>query len=149
MTSAKVTKESFLQSCDRHGKEVYGKLLEFACRRDMSINWGTKGFTVGVGEGPRRVLVCECYPPDFKNGGQTLYTWLRRKGGILTKTRAPEDAVDRLHYSALEIDFFETAGRQLKVRIDRRFDESEVDTLLAWCRSVEKAIIKHSRSAAE
>ena len=141
-----VSEKDFLESCDEHGRGVFGKLLDLARDRAMSIRWG-RGFSAGVDVNGTRVVVCYCYPPGSRFG-QTLYTALRDPAGILSKTGAPGDAIERLHDSAQATGLFTAAGSELKAPIERAFTESEVDALLAWCGSVEEAILEHGRSIA-
>lgn len=140
-----VSEKDFLDSCDEHGRGVFGKLLDLARDRAMSIRWGSRGFSAGVDVNGTRVVVCYCYPPGSVYG-QTLYTALRDRAGILSKTGASGDAIERLHDSAQATGLFTAAGRELKAPIVRAFTESELDALLAWCGAVEEAIREHGRT---
>ena len=137
-----VSESDFLKRCDEHGKGVFSRILKLARSRSMSINWGTKGFSMGVDVDGARVVVCYAYPPAavFK---QTLYTALRDRAGIERKSRAPAEAVDRLRNAAEATRLFAPAGRELKCLIDRAFTDDEVDALVAWCESVAQAILEH------
>ncbi len=144
-TPTVVSPKEFLDSCDQYGREVFGRVLELARRRNMSINWGTKGFSAGVDVDGARVVVCYCYPPAAVYG-QTLYTALRDRAGIHRKAGAPEEVVERLRRSANETGLFTAAGRELKAPIERSFTESEVESLLSWCGTVEDAILEQRRA---
>ena len=137
-----VSKDDFLKRCDEHGKGVFSRILELARSRSMSINWGTKGFSMGVDVDGARVVICYAYPPAavFK---QTLYTALRDRAGIERKTSAPAEAIDRLRNAAEATRLFAPAGRELKCLIDRAFTDDEVDALVAWCESAAQAIVEH------
>ena len=139
-----VSEDDFLKRCDEHGKRVFSRILELARARSMSINWGTKGFSMGVDVDGARVVVCYAYPPAAVFG-QTLYT---DRAGIERKTRAPAEAVDRLRNAAEETGLFAPAGRELKCSIDRAFTDEEVDTLVAWCEVVAQAIVEHRQKPA-
>lgn len=136
-----VSEGEFLKSCDEYGKAVFSRILELARRKSMSINWGTKGFSIGVDIDGTRVVVCYAYPPGsvFK---QTLYTALHDRAGM-PKTGVPAEAVERLRHSAEATGLFTAAGRDLKCLIDRAFTDSELDKLIAWCESVEQVILEH------
>ena len=112
----------------------------------MSINWGTKGFSMGVDVDGARVVICYAYPPAavFK---QTLYTALRDRAGIERKTSAPAEAIDRLRNAAEATRLFAPAGRELKCLINRAFTDDEVDGLVAWCESAAQAIVEHGLKA--
>ena len=140
-----VSKDKFLKLCDEHGRAVFSRILEWATHRSMSINWGNKGFSVGVGVGGARVVVCYPPPSVFK---QALYTILHKPGGIESKISAPTDAIDRLSNAAVATGLFAPAGREWKCLIDRAFTDDEVDALVAWCESVAQAIVEHGPKAA-
>ena len=141
-----VSEDDFLKGCDEHGKGVFSRILEFARSRSMSINWGTKGFSMGVDVDGARVVICYAYPPAavFK---QTLYTALRDRAGIERKTSAPAEAIDRLRNAAEATRLFAPAGRELKCLINRAFTDDEVDALVAWCDSAAQAIVEHGLKA--
>ena len=142
-----VSQDDFLKRCDEHGKGVFSRILEFARRRSMSINWGAKGFSMGVQVDGTRVVVCYAYPPAavFK---QTLYTALHDRAGIERKTTASAETIDQLRDAAEATGLFAPAGRELKCLIDRAFTDDEVDALVAWCESVAQAIVGHGANAA-
>ena len=130
-----VTKKEFLESCDEHGRAVFSKIIDMAERRAMSINWGTKGFTLGVVTDKGRVSICECYPPD--PGPQSLYTILRHKVvGIKKKMDAPVEFIDRLCESAAATGLFVSAGNELKCVIEQEFTNDEAYRLVAWCEAM-------------
>ena len=141
-----VSEDDFLKRCDEHGKGVFSRILELAHSRSMSINWGTKGFSMGVDVDGARVVICYAYPPAavFK---QTLYTALRDRAGIERKTSAPAEAIDRLRNAAEATRLFAPAGRELKCLIDRAFTDDEVHALVAWCESAAQAIVEHGLKA--
>ena len=141
-----VSEDDFLKRCDEHGKDVFSRILELARSRSMSINWGTKGFSMGVDVEGARVVICYAYPPAavFK---QTLYTALRDRAGIERKTSAPAEAIDRLRNAAAATRLFAPAGRELKCLINRAFTDDEVDALVAWCDSAAQAIVEHGLKA--
>ena len=141
-----VSENDFLKRCDEHGKSVFSKILEWARSSQMSINWGTKGFSVGVDMDEVRVVVCYAFPPAavFK---QTLYTALHDRAGIEQKTRTPAAAIQRLRNGAEATRLFIPAGRELKCLINRALTDDEVDALVAWCESVAQAIVEHGPQA--
>ena len=142
--SPRVTEEEFLESCDEFGKEVFASILALARRDSMPLHWGSKGFSVGVAVDGTRVVVCKAYPPTSMLYKQSLYTTLRdrkRKAGV------PEEVIDRLWQAAEVTGLFIPAGRELKCVIDRKFATDEVDALVAWCESVEQAIVGQGQAS--
>ena len=141
-----VLEDDFLKRCDEHGKSVFSRILKWARSGSMSINWGTKGFSVGVDVDEARVVVCYAYPPAAMYK-QTLYTALRDSAGIEQKTRTPAEAIKRLRNAAEATRLFAPAGSELKCLVDRAFTDDEVDALVAWCESVAQAIVEHGPQA--
>ena len=143
----RVTENEFLESCDEFGKGVFASILDLARRESMPIHWGSKGFSVGVAMDGTRVVVCYCFPPTsvYK---QSLYTALRDRAGIQRKAGAPDEVIDRLWQAAKVTGLFIPAGRELKCVIDRKFVTEEVDALVAWCESVEQAIVGQGQANA-
>ncbi len=140
-TFVSAAESDFLKSCDDCGKAVFSRILEWARSRSLSIRWGAKGFSVGVDIDAGRVVVCYAYPPDSVYG-QSLYTALHNRAGM-PKTGAPQEAVRRLLEAAKETGLFAPAARELKAALDRDLSLEQVDALVAWCESVESAIIEH------
>ncbi|WP_446008208.1 endonuclease NucS domain-containing protein [Candidatus Electrothrix sp.] len=137
-----VTEDAFLASADENGKAVFARILKLAKSRAMPIHWGTKGFSLNVDLDGTHVAVCFVYPPDsvYK---QTLRTTLRDRGGVEKKSAVPEDEIQRLWKQAEATGLFAPAGRDLKCQITRPLTEPEIDSLVQWCESVEKAVKQH------
>ena len=137
-----VSQDEFMKSCDESGRAVFSRILDLARDKSMSIVWGSKGFSVGVGDGEARVLVCKAYPPRavFK---QSFRTALHAPGGIRKKTSAPAEAVEELQNLAEATGLFTPAGQDLKCLIDREFTVDEIDSLVRWCESVRQEIAKY------
>lgn len=137
-----VTEDAFLASADENGKAVFARILKLAKSRAMPIHWGTKGFSLNVDVDGTHVAVCFVYPPDsvYK---QTLRTTLRDRGGVEKKSAVPEDEIRRLWKQAEATGLFVPAGRDLKCHITRPLTEPEIDSLVQWCESVEKAVKQH------
>jgi len=137
-----VTEDAFLASADENGKAVFARLLELAKARTMPIHWGTKGFSLNADVDETHVAVCFAYPPDsvYK---QTLRTTLRHRSGVEKKSAVPEDQIQSLWEQAKATGLFVPAGRDLKCQITRPLTESEIDSLVDWCESVDKAVKEH------
>ena len=137
-----ISETEFLDSCDEDGKALFSRILVWARHKSLSIHWGNKGFSVGVDIDGNRVVVGKAYPPGsvFK---QTFYTALRGRAGIDEKTAVPAEEIESLQKEAEATGLFVPAGRDLKCRVDRPLAVDETDALVAWCESVEQAIVKH------
>jgi hypothetical protein len=137
-----VTEDAFLASADENGRAVFARILELAKSRTMPIHWGTKGFSLNVDVDGTHVAVCFVYPPEsvYK---QTLRTTLRDRGGVEKKSAVPEDEIEALWKQAEATGLFVPAGRDLKCQINRPLREPEIESLVHWCESVEKAVKQH------
>lgn len=137
-----VSQDSFMESLDNNGKEVFGQLLKFATDKSLPIHWGTKGFSMNVDKNGVHVAICYGYPPKsvFK---QSVYTALVGRGGFLSKLDVSESEMDRLWQETQSTDLFQPAGRELKVLIDRKLASNEIQTLTDWLENVAIAIESH------
>jgi len=137
-----VTEDAFLASADENGRAVFARILELANSRAMPVHWGTKGFSLNVDVDGTHVAVCFVFPPEsvYK---QTLRTTLRGCGGVEKKSAVPENEIQSLCKQAEATGLFVRAGRDLKCQITRRLTEPEIDSLVQWCESVEKAVKQH------
>jgi len=137
-----VSQDSFMESLDKNGKEVFGQLLKFASEKSFPIHWGTKGFSMNVDKNGVHVAICYGYPPKavFK---QSVYTALVGRGGFLSKLEVTESEIDQLWKEAQSTGLFQPAGRELKALINREFNTTEIQTLIAWLEKVVTAIESH------
>jgi hypothetical protein len=126
-----VTEEEFLKSLDDNGRPFFTKILEYATQQSMPIHWGTKGFSLNVNLNGTHVAVCFGYPPSsvYK---QSLYTALVGRGGLHSKTAAPDSVIDELVRKAKELGHFVLAGRELKCQIDKNITEKETSAIIEW-----------------
>ncbi len=137
-----VSHDSFMKSLDKNGKEVFYRLLKFAAEMSFPIHWGTKGFSMNVDKNGVHVAICFGYPPKavYK---QSVYTALVGRGGFLNKLDVPESEMNQLWHDAQETGLFQPAGRELKVMINRKFNSTEIQTLIGWLYKVTAAIESH------
>lgn len=137
-----VSQDSFMESLDKNGKEVFGQLLKFAAEKSFPIHWGTKGFSMNIDKKGVHVAICYGYPPKavFK---QSVYTALVGRGGFLSKLDVPESEMNQFWQEAQATGLFQPAGRELKVLINRKFNNTEIQTLIGWLEKVAAAIESH------
>lgn len=134
-----VTEDAFHTSLDDNGRIVFLRILDLAKRKSMPVHWGTKGFSLNVDIESNHVAICFAYPPDsvYK---QTLRTALLDRGGVEQKTAVPEKILQGLRKQAEDTGLFVPAGRDLKCHIKRKLSDTEIDSLLTRCESLEKVI---------
>ncbi len=137
-----VSQDSFMESLDTNGKEVFGQLLKFAAEKSFPLHWGTKGFSLNVDKNGVHVAICYGYPPKavFK---QSVYTALIGRGGLLSKLDVPESEMNVLWQEAQATGLFQPAGRELKALINRKFNNIEIQILIGWMEKVATAIESH------
>jgi endonuclease NucS-like protein len=137
-----VTEDAFLASADENGRAVFARLLELARTRSMPVHWGTRGFSLNAEIDGTHVAICFVYPPSPVYG-QTIRITLRGQGGVEKKTAVPERIIQALREQAEATGLFVPAGRGLKCDITRKLEDGEIDSLLAWCESVQEAVREH------
>ncbi len=134
-----LTEAEFMTLLDENGRYVFTKMLEFGKQRPLSIWWGSVGFGLRVRLDKTYVVFGYGYITDCKFG-QSFYTYLLGDSSVAVRSAMPEETILYLHRQAEETGLFVPAGKNLKLSITRRLTESELDSLLAWCESVYKAI---------
>jgi hypothetical protein len=137
-----VSQDSFVESLDNNGKEVFGRILKFAKEKSFPIHWGTKGFSMNADKNGTHVAICYGYPPNavFK---QSIYTALVGRGGFLSKLQIDESEMKQLWNEAQGTGLFQPAGRELKALINKKYNDREIQTLIDWFEKVATAIENH------
>ena len=110
----------------------------------MSLKWGTTSFyiVVDIDEAQEHVLTAGV---PYSKHGQAVLTALGSDYWGIRKTGAPTEVVEQLWREAEQTGLFVPAGKDLKCPIDRVFTDDEVNALVAWCESVERAIREHAK----
>ena len=134
-----VTEDSFLASLDDNGRTLFFPLLEWAKGKSLPIHWGSKGLSLNVEVNEVHIALCFGYPPDCVYN-QSLYTGLYGPGGVKKKTSAPEEIIRDLWKQAEDTELFAPAGQELKCHLTRSLTDSEVNSIVTWCESVEQVI---------
>lgn len=68
-----LTEESFLEYLDEHGKNFFRELFKFKDDKGLVINWGTKGFSLNVGIGNKKISLLQGYS-NLRSNGQTVHS---------------------------------------------------------------------------
>lgn len=137
-----VSQDSFMESLNKNGKEVFSQIFKFAEENSLPIHWGTKGFSMNVDKNGIHVAICYGYPPKavFK---QSVYTALVGRGGILSKLQVDESEIKQLWDEAQKTGLFQSAGRELKALINKKYNDNEIQNLIGWLGKVAASIDKH------
>ena len=139
---ALVTEQDFLDSLDGDGIPVFNRILAYGKQEGMRFNWGTKGFSMNLDLNGIRVALCLGYPPNSVYG-QSIYTDLGYS--LVNKARVPDDVVRQLREEALGTGLFAPvgAGIELRCRLDRRLEESEVAALMDWLERLSQCVRRY------
>lgn len=135
----RVSQSQFLAGLDPNGRAVLGRVLEWAKHGAYTIHWGAKGFSLNVVIAGIHAPLAYAYPPHAVYG-QSLYTALWGRGGLLSKIDAPEEELQSLMAEAQGAGLYQPAGREFKCAIARPFSEQEINWLLSWFDRLAQAI---------
>ena len=141
-----LSEDEFMKSCDEHGADVFARILDWARHKSLAVRWGTSRCSVSVDVDGALVAVCYACSPLSKKYGQSLRTALGSDYWGIRTLRVPPEVVEQLWNKAERTELFAPAGTghiDLRCLIDRAFTDDEVDTLIAWCESVVRAIQEH------
>jgi hypothetical protein len=118
----KITKTTFLESCDQNGYPLFEMLLSSAENYGFPIHWGSKGFSMNVNVEGIHIAVCFCYPPGcvYNQSIYTGFTYIERK------LENVEDMISQF-YRELEVTgLFVSAGSEYKCIIDRQLGTDQI-----------------------
>lgn len=134
-----ISEGMFMTTLDSNGKQVFGRLLEWAKANSFPIHWGTKGFSLNVSLQGIHVAFCFGYPPNSV-WHQSLYSALVGRGGLLSKVDISEEEIKALAAEAENSGLFQPAGRELKALISREFTSEEMEWLVSWLMKLTQVI---------
>jgi len=134
VAAGKTTRDEFLAALTENGHSFFKKLLERADQRqELSINWGTKGFSLSLildalDTNTKALPLCYGYPPT-SSYQQSLYTAFGGRGGMAGKVIFPEQERRAL---VEETGLFQPAGKDWKCMIDQHFTPANEERLLTF-----------------
>ena len=135
-----ISGQEFMDSLDANGVRVFDRVLPLGKRDGMQIKWGRIGFSLNAISQGALVVVCYGYPPHSKKFGQSIYTDFSL---MVKKSNVPQHVITDLGNEAKNTGLFESAGGsgiELRCRIDRRLEESEMSALSEWLDTVVERI---------
>ena len=132
----RLSEQEFMDSLDDNGVLVYERVLALGKQKGMQITWGKTVFSLNAVSNGTPIVVCYCYPPHSVYR-QSIYTdfSLMSRG----KSNVPQDAIESLKADAQATGLFLQAGgsgNELRCRIDRRLEETELAALSGWLETV-------------
>lgn len=125
-----------MDSLDDNGVRGYEWILALGKQKGMQVTWGKRGFSLNAVSNGTPVVVCYCYPPHSVYR-QSIYTdfSLMSRG----RSNVPQDDIESLRTKALNTGLFVQAGGsgfEVRCRIDRRLEETEMSALTEWLDNV-------------
>jgi hypothetical protein len=102
-----LTKVTFFENLDQCGKTFFKELFKFSDENGLVINWGTRGFSLNVSVGNKKVSLLQGYS-NLRANGQTMYSTI---GSISKKVENGEEIVANYVEKTLELkDFKKESG---------------------------------------
>lgn len=128
----KTDKEKFLSSLDSNGKKVFESLFNFAEKENLTLRWGSKGFSINKTFGEGFVGLCFGYPQNsvYK---QSIYTGFEE---ITKKIRNPEKVINFYKNEIEKFDKFEHARSNFKWVINRDIQISDIEKYIEILKQV-------------
>ena len=123
--------QEFLDSLDVNGVRVFDRVMSLGKQDGMQLKWGRVGFSLNVISQGALVGICWGYPPHsvYRQSIYTDFRWTVKKAGL------PQHIINGLRKDAQDTRLFELAGgsgNELRFRIDRRLEETELSNLTEW-----------------
>ena len=130
----------FLASLEENSRVICSRILDLAKKKEMCIKW-VSGFSLNVVVNGTLVGICWGRLSGLEdNRTLTILTALYGNGSVAKKTKVPQKIIQDLYEKAKATGLFQDAGQELKCCVRRKFTDTEIDSLVAWCESVKKNI---------
>ena len=106
---------------------LFRALLKMAKEHDFSLNWGTKGFSMGTVVDGKRIVFLYGYPPDsMVKDHCSLYTEF---GMLNRKVQGGADLAAKTKASLAATGLWQPAGNELKAILSKPFDGVQIAEL--------------------
>lgn len=116
-----LTEEKFFEKLDQHGKNFFHELFKFKDEKGLIINWGTKGFSLNVQIGKKKVSLLQGYS-NLRANGQTMYSTV---SSISQKVEKGDEIVKDYVKKTLELRDFKKVNKGFIFNLERDLDEEE------------------------
>lgn len=116
-----LTEERFFENLDQHGKNFFQELFKFKNEKGLVINWGTKGFSLNVEIGKKKVSLLQGYSRLGANG-QNMYSTI---SSISQKVENGDEIVAEYVGKTLELNGFKKGNSGFIFNLERDLDEEE------------------------
>lgn len=134
----KVNESDFLKELDVNGKAVFQKLLDHAKHNNLTLIWGSKGFSLNVLINGENVALLFGYPPSsvYK---QSIYTGFE---SIFKKVNNSAKIVDVFRSKLISSGLFIEAGKNMKWIINKEYSDELITDFISIIKEIAELIIK-------
>ena len=134
-----------MDALDEKGKPFFSSLFEFAKHNGLPLHWGSRGFSINANKEGTHVAIGFGYPPQSVYR-QSFYTTLVGPGGMQRKVDIPDQVIAQLYEQTEAAGIFAKAGKELKIVLDGKYEESKalktIELLKSYVKAVEAYDIK-------
>jgi len=121
----RINKEAFLKSLHDNGRPFFEAVLALSESHDFPVHWGSKGFSLNADIKGKHVTLCFGYPPGsvFKQSLYTAFAFIKKQ------VEGAEDLVKSFHDKFEKTGIFTTAGSEMKLVIQQKLAEKQIDDI--------------------
>lgn len=116
-----IDEEEFFKNLDQHGKNFFHELFKFKDDKGLVINWGTKGFSLNVQIGNKKVSLLQGYS-NKRSYGQTMHSTI---GSISKKVKNGDEIAANFVKDSLELKDFQKVNNGFIFNLERDLDDEE------------------------
>ena len=116
-----LTKEMFFEKIDKHAPNFFKELFKFGDEKGLIINWGTKGFSLNVAIGKKKVSLLQGYT-NLRSNGQTMYSTVE---SISKKVKNGDEIVLNYVSRTLELDGFKSVNKGFIFNLEKDLTDEE------------------------
>jgi hypothetical protein len=114
--------ETFMKALDPEGRAVFKAILNLSDLHGFPINWGTKGFSLNVDVGGKRIALCYGYGPKAF-GGQMIWTSFT---DIINKVKGGDEIVASLRNRLRQTGIFKETKKEMKFDFQQKLTETQI-----------------------
>jgi hypothetical protein len=124
-TKPPTNREAFLKSCDPAGRAMFEAILGLSRSHNLTIHWGSMGFSLNVDFNGTHVAICKGFPPPavFK---QSLYTTFNQ---IAAKVQGASELLASFREMFEKTGLFVNAGKEMKYVIQKEPSDKQISEL--------------------
>lgn len=116
-----LTEETFFENLDQHGNKFFKELFKFGDEKGLVTNWGTRGFSLNLSIGNKKVSLLQGYC-NLRANGQTMYSTI---SSISKKVENGDEIVADYVEKTAELDDFQKVNSGFIFNLGRDLNEEE------------------------